>query len=660
MADYLVTLNAEIESEFGFTTINNFSLTGNGVALSSSSPLELNPGDRVGFRKFVYALQGSVPSNTGTASGFANTHWTNTNNITLTTSYQYKTIKTGVSLTVSDAVLLSITSGTASDSDNTYYRGAAESPDTSITLGDTSIEIATTDTSFTQTISNKSGTASTNSSITEYRIKDTGTSHESRTGYGSITVTDVPPNSGFPKNYSVEARVTTANGGNGLFVNCPNSTFSVVATTTATGSGPSIDDYGVAIYDDQGDVVTSFTSGHTVLRKIFATSSAVSLSTTTHTDVDTGLTGITTGNCVIALEGDNTTTQNTSGSVRIPATFVTGGNGNIHVRIGRVTSAKSVNVEVLQHKGATIGATATNHGLVIKNGDNETVIDESSEVFSVREVIDINTSLSTQAFYQNDESFFVYLELTQGRYPGADGPPIPALSCTSSVILIPPILFGTKHPDGSYKTVFMTFQKPISLSKYKLAMLVPGSASPEYYGGAASDYGLEINDSSGNTVWRSDYRQAIVNNVIAANQFTSGTNQNGNYDVTTGRDGVVAPVSTTAEFALALNSQDTSVSLTGLNEMDPANSFVAGALTAMSVEYYKGRHLDQENNIDTPAGGGIHILGLRINSTTAASLTTYRFREGNANGTNYGVRNPNSYHPEGHFVIFRIVQKNIP
>ena len=655
MADYLVTLSASIEEEFGFTTILA-SLTGNGVATSSTSPLELNPGDRVGFRKFVYTLQGGqVPSNTATASGFASTHWTNTNNIALTTSYQYKTIKTGVSLTVSDGVLLTISSGSASDSDTTYYRGAAESPDTSITLGDTSIEIATTDTSFTQSISNESGTTSTNSSITEYRIKDAGTSHESRTGYGSITVTDVPPNSGFPKTYSVEARVTTANGGNGLFVNCPNTNFSVVATTTAGSNAPSLDNYGVALYDDQGDLITSFTSGHTVLRKIFATSSAVSLSTSTHTDVDTGLTGITTSNCVIAIDGDTTTTQNTLGSVRIPATFVTGGNGNIHVRVGRVTSAKSVNIEVLQHKGATIGGSSTNHGLIIKNGDDETVIDESSEVFSVREIIDINPSLSSQALYQNDESFFIYLELTQGRYPSADGPPIPALRCSSSVILIPPILTGVKHPDGSYKTVFMTFQKPISLSNYKLAMLVPGSASPEYYGGSASDYGLEINDSSGNTVWRSDYRQAIVNNVIAANQFTSGTNQNGNYDVTTGRDGVVAPISTVAEFPLALNSSDTSVSLTGLNEMDPANSFVAGALTAMSVEYYAGRHLDPEHDIDTHAGGGIHILGLRISSTTSASLTTYRFRGGSANGTNYGVRNPNSYHPEGHFVIFRIV-----
>ena len=655
MADYLVTLSAEIESELGFTTITA-SLTGNGVATDSNSPLELEPGDRVGFRKFVFSLQGgAAPSNTATAVGFASTHWTNTSNLTLTTSYQYKTIKTGVSVTVTDLISVGISSGNASFSDNTYYRGAAESPDLSITLGNTSIEIATTATSFTQTISNKSGTASTNSSITEYRIKDASSTHESRTGYGSITVTDVPPNVGFSKNYSVEARVTTANGGNGLFKNCPDSNFSVVATTTAASNAPSLDNYGVALYDDQGDLITSFTSGHTVLRKIFATSSAVSLSTTTHTDVDTGLTGITTSNCVIALEGDTTSTQNTSGSVRIPATFVTGGNGNIHVRIGRVTSAKSVNVEVLQHKGATIGASSTNHGLVIKNGDDETVIDESSEVFSVREVIDIDHTSSSQVLYQNDESFFIYLELTQGRYPGADGPPIPALSCSSSVILIPPILFGTKHSDGSYKTVFMTFQKPTSLSNYKLAMLVPGSASPEYYGGSASDYGLEINDSSGNTVWRSDYRQAIVNNVIAANQFTSGTNQNGNYDVTTGRDGVDAPLQTVSDFPLTLNSRDTSVSLTGLNEMDPANSFVAGALTAMSVEYYAGRHLDQEEGIDQHRGGGIHILGLRISNTTTASLQTYRFRGGNANGTNYGVRNPNSYHPEGHFVIFRIV-----
>ena len=47
MADYLVSLDAVIEEEFGITSISA-SLNGTGVALDSSSPLDLNAGDRVG------------------------------------------------------------------------------------------------------------------------------------------------------------------------------------------------------------------------------------------------------------------------------------------------------------------------------------------------------------------------------------------------------------------------------------------------------------------------------------------------------------------------------------------------------------------------------------------------------------------------------------
>lgn len=531
---------------------------------------------------------------------------------------------------------------------------AVAAPDTTISLASTSIEIASSATSFSQTISNESGSSSTNSTITQYRIKDSSTTHESRTGYGSITVTDAPSTEGTPKSYSVEARVTTANGGNNTFVNCPNSAFTVTKTSTSSGNDPSSDNYGLAIYDHNEDLITSFTTGHTVLRKIFATSSAVTLSTSTHTDIDTGLTGITTSNCVIALEGESST-QGTTGSVRLPATFITGGNSNIHIRVGRVTSAQSVNAEVLQYAGSTIGVSSTNYGMSIINGNAQTVIDENSEVFSVREIIDINTSLSTQVLYSTSTTNFIYLELAQGRYPGSAGPPVPAVNCSQAVLIIPPILTGVKHSDGSYKTVLLTIPKPTSLTNFKLAMLVPASSTPEYYGGSASSYGLEFSDTSGNVVWRSDYRQAIVNNIIDANQFTSGTSQNGNYDVTSGADGVIAPVATTSDFELDLLSTDTSKALTGLDEMDPTNSYVSGSLTAMFVDYYKGRLLQPEFFIDTPSGGGQHLVGLRVTGNTTATLGTYRFRDGSTNTSSYGQRNPQSYHPEGNFVVFRIV-----
>ena len=89
--------------------------------------------------------------------------------------------------------------------------------------------------------------------------------------------------------------------------------------------------------------------------------------------------------------------------------------------------------------------------------------------------------------------------------------------------------------------------------------------------------------------------------------------------------------------------------------MDPANTFVGGLGVTGRVQYFKGRFLDPEHNIDTPIGGGKHIPACRISSTTSASITMFRYSEGGTDTSNYGGRNPLSYHPEGHFVLFRIV-----
>lgn len=653
--DYFVDVYADIEVEQN-QTLMFLGVSGTGAALVGTSPLELQPGDRVGFRKIVTSLGGgATPPNTGLATGFASTHWTDTSALTLTSSYQYKTIKTGVSLTVTDAVTISVSSGSASESDILYYRGRGVDPDLTVDISDSNIEISGTATSFVQTISNTSGSSSDNSSITEYRVTTPGGEiHESRTGYGSITVSDVPPNPGFPKTYQLEARVTTSNGGSGLYKPVAGSTFTVIATTAQTENSPTLDGYGLAIFDHNSNLVTSFTSGHTVLRKIF-TSSLTTISTTSDTDIDTGLTGITSSNSVILLEGDNSS-PSTAGSKSIPATFVTGGNGNIHVRIAKVTVAQSVRATVLQYSGETIGGNSTSYGIKIKNGNNDTVIDESSTVYCVKEIVDIDASQSNQTLYQNSSTYFIYLTLTQGRYPGSSGPPIPAIRCSSSNLIIPPQILGIKHSDGSYKTVFMLFPKNVPLSNYQLALLVPQDATtPEYYGGSADQYGMAIRNSSGVATWRSDWRQAIVNNVIPANQFTQGTNQNGDYDVTTGYDGVLPPYSTLSDFEAVLASRDTTVPLTGLNEMDPANSFVSGNLASANIEYFGGRWLDFEFGTDISSGGGVHKLAFRIDGFTTGSLATYRYRDGSTDTTNYGGRSDRSHHPEGNLIIFRII-----
>ena len=646
---FLVNVTASGSQESGQTFLV-VGLSGNGVSESSGSPKQIAAGDRVGF-KLVNNSPGIV---TGAAvSAFNSTHWTSESSLpTLTSSYQYKIAKSGIDVSNFDEVEIEVTgTNNASITKNIYFIGESTSPDLSVTVGNSSIEISATATSFTQTIVNSGSTA--NANITEYRIIDTdGVAHESRTGHGSITVTDTSANSGFPKSYSVQARVTTANGGSGNFIGISGTSFSVIATTTQTNNDPTIDSQGIAIFDHNGNIVTSFTEGHTVLREIFT--GTTTLSTSSTVDVNTGLTGITTSNCIITVEGD-TTGQGTTGAINVPATFATV-SGTVHVRLARHTSALGVKVTVSQHKGLTIGASSNNFGWQIKNGDGDSVIDENSIVYGVKETIAINTSLSTQTLFTNDQTNFVYLELTQGRYPASAGLPIPALSCSKSVAIIPPYLTGIKHSDGSYKTVICYLPKQVATSNFTLAMLVPSDvATPEYFGGSDSNYGIKIYNSSNALIWDSGWRQAIVNNVINANQFTAGVNQNGTFDVTTGRDGVNAPNSTTSQFDSQLESTAEVKSIGGLNQMDPANTFVGGLAVTGRVKYFKGRFLDQEHGVDTPIGGGKHIPACRINSTTSASITMFRYASGLPDTSNYGGRDSTSYHPEGHFVLFRIV-----
>lgn len=645
---FLVNVTASGSSESGQTFLI-VGLTGNGVSESSGSPKQIAAGDRVGF-KLVNNSPGIVTG--ATTSGFNSSHWTATGGHTLTSSYQYKIAKSGIDVSNFDEVTIEVTgTNNTSENKNIYFIGASVDPDLSVTVGDSSIEISSTATTFTQTIVNSGSTA--NASITEYRIIDTnGVAHESRTGHGSITVTDVPPNAGFPKSYSVQARVTTANGGSGNFIGISGTSFSVIATTTQTNNDPTIDNQGIAIFDNNGNIVTSFTEGHTVLREIFT--GTTTLSTSSTVDVNTGLTGITTSNCIITVEGD-TTSQGTTGAINVPATFVTV-SGTVRVRLGRHTSALAVKVTVSQHKGLTIGSTSNNYGWQIKNGDADTVIDENSVVYGVRETIAINPSASNQTLYTNDQTNFIYLNLTQGRYPASAGLPIPALSCTKSVAIVPPFLTGIKHADGSYRTVLCYLPKQVAATNFTLAMLVPSDvATPEYFGGSSPGYGIRVFDSSSSLIWDSGWKQAIVNNVINANQFTQGTNQNGTYDVTTGRDGVNAPSATTSVIDAQLETTAEVKSITGLNQMDPANTFVGGLAVTGRVKYFRGRFLDQEHDIDTPIGGGLHIPACRINSTTSASITMFRYASGLTDTSNYGGRDSTSYHPEGHFVLFRIV-----
>ena len=624
--------------------------TSNSVTLATA----LAAGDRVGFR-YGNAFGGlEIPV---TVAGFASTHWTDTSSLTIPitqkTTYTYKYAKTGIPTQTTDGVTATASANGYSRSTTRYFIGRATPPDLTVSPSTTSIEIATTDTTHSITVVEDS--PNTNSSTTEYRVIDEFNNvHESRTGPGAITVTDVPLNDGFPKSYSLQGRMPTANGGNNAWYSIPGSTYTVVASSPASSNDPTIDAYGLAIYDHNGDAITSFTAGHSILRDLVTITTT--LSATGYRDVDTGLTGISTSNCVITTQGIGVTGAGTT--LNVPATFITGGNGNIFVRLGKYSSASTVKVTVSQYVGDTIGATTTPYGVEIRNGAGNTVIDENSVTYAVREIITLNPAASNITLYQGEEAYYLYIELVQGRYPASGGLPIPALGCDKSYLLSPPSIYGT-YPDGSYRNVVVWTPKVASVSSYKLAMLVPSSTTtPEYYGGTVSGYGLQINDASGNLKWSSDWRQAVINNVIQANQFTTGLNQNGDRDVTTGYDGVTAPASggIGQDTPLDLRTTGESVSFSNLNEMDPANTYVLGNTLSGYVEFYAGEwYIDYE--YQGYAGGGRHRPAIRITGFNSAVMSMWRFADGfspPAGAANLS-RVPTSYHAEGAFVLARIV-----
>lgn len=636
---YYVDVSAFYEAEQGFESVF-ITINGTGYRSSPGTALQIQPGDRVGFKDVSAAFAGTI-----TAANFDSTHWTNTTSLTLTSSYQYKTAKTGIPVSTADEVTLTASQSGYSNQKSSYYIGESLSPDTTISLDKDVYSISTSATSHTIIISNSG--SSTNASITEYRVADSTTTHESRTGHGSLTVTDVPPNPGFPKSYSIQARVSTANGGSGLWLNVPDSSYQVIASTTAASNDPTIDNYGLVIYDHQSNPVTSFTSGHTLLRKIYA--GTANLSTSTTTTVNTGISGLSSSNSVILLEGTGTVAASTPDSV--PTTF-----SGTSIVFGRAQSSASVDFTIGQYSGSTLGATET-YGFLIRNGNTDIVLDENSIVYGVKEILNVATTAT--ATYQNQYIYWVYIQLTQGAYPSASGVPIPALACTSSALLVPPRILSTLWPDGSYRYVGLVLPKNLPFSAYNVAMLVSSEiTTPSYYGGTNSNYGARIFDSSGNTTWDSQWRQAVVNNVVDANQFTTGTNQNGNYDVTTGYDGVTAPVLTSAtEFDFGLSTTSESKSVTGLNEMDPAYTYVMGPAVTGKVSYYMGEYTDPEFGIDGYRGGGLHTPAIRIDSTNSVTLNMFRYSEGPIpnNNTEWGARVPTSYHPQGQFILVRIV-----
>ena len=231
MAQYDVTLTANGSSP------DILIWSGNGGSTSSAA-FALAAGDTVRFKKGGFGYSGSV-----VVSGFASGLWTSTSSLTLTTSYQTKTVRTGGTAFFED----SITATAGSKTQTRWFELAGVSPDTTITDVDT----VTRPNGST----NHSITIAEGSSTTIYEVRTgsaSGTVYGTRTGNGAITVSSIP-SAGTSATYYITGRVTTANGGDNSPVLAD--TYIVLheaASGGATGDGGT-GTYGLRVYDASGN-----------------------------------------------------------------------------------------------------------------------------------------------------------------------------------------------------------------------------------------------------------------------------------------------------------------------------------------------------------------------------------------------------------------------
>jgi len=207
---------------------------------SESGAYELQPGDTVQFKK---SGMGTI-----TMSSFGSNLWTNTSNLTLTSSYQTKTVKTGGTVGSADGVI----AGGGVNTLTRYFKMGGASADLSIgNIDDISRPNGSTNFSITF-----SGT----SSHTVYEVHTTsssGTVVGTTSSDGSLTISNMP-SSGFSRTYYVTGRRPSSQGGS----NTP--TFILSFTVTHESPGSSITDggtgtYGLRVLDSSGGVLLDLT-----------------------------------------------------------------------------------------------------------------------------------------------------------------------------------------------------------------------------------------------------------------------------------------------------------------------------------------------------------------------------------------------------------------
>ena len=251
----------------------------NASGTSSGAALAIDAGDTVSFKKAGFGYSGSI-----VVSGFAGGMWTSTSNLTLTTSYQSKTVKSGGTVGFVDAL-----TGTAGSKTQTrYFKIDGIQPDLSIT----DVEDITRPNGST----NHAITIAGGTSTTTYEVRTgsgNGTVYGTRDGNGAITVSNIP-SAGASATYYITGKVTAANGGSNT--QSLADTYIVVHEAAAgSGSGNGgTGTFGLRAFDASGNITLDLTDRVVTFRQ--RVTGSLSASETSKT-----ITLSSAGTCVINL-----------------------------------------------------------------------------------------------------------------------------------------------------------------------------------------------------------------------------------------------------------------------------------------------------------------------------------------------------------------------